>query len=98
MQEVLFTNLQIDDLTKIIEDCILNTLGQNQLLTRDNDEVEENLLSIEDLVKMFNVSKVTIHKWKKKGIIPFYKMNRRVYFKKSEIIESMAHKKRKLEI
>jgi len=43
--------------------------------------------------KMINVSKVTINKWEKSCILPYYKMNRRVYFKKSEVIDSLKHKK-----
>ena len=33
----------------------------------------------------------------KKGLLPYYKMNRKVYFKRSEILGSMIHKKRKLD-
>lgn len=62
------------------------------------DPPSDDLLNIEDIQKIFHVSKVTVHKWKKKGLIPFYKMNRKVYFKKSEVISSMNHKKRKMEV
>lgn len=60
-------------------------------------ENEEDLLNIEDVQKIFRVSKVTIHKWKKAGLLPYYKVNRKLYFKKSEVINSLEHKKRKWE-
>lgn len=61
-------------------------------------ESEEDLLNIEDVQKIFRVSKVTIHKWKKAGLLPYYKVNRKLYFKKSEVINSLEHKKRKWEV
>ncbi len=88
----------MEDLSNLIETSFEKCFRKYQEIQFEKPKDPEELLTIEDLVKMFNVSKVTIHKWKKKGIIPFYKMNRRVFFKKSEVIESMQQKKRKLEI
>ena len=55
---------------------------------------EEKLISIKEVAKIFNVSKVTLHKWKKKGLIPFYRVSSRIYFKKSELIEALQSNKR----
>ena len=97
MEQTLFTTIKIDDLVGIIKQSVSDALSQK----KDEDckkEPTADLLTIEDIQKLFHVSKVTVHKWKKKGLIPFYKMNRKVYFKKSEVINSMTHKKRKLEV
>jgi hypothetical protein len=97
MEKTIFTSINIDDLADIIKKSVFDALS----LTSRKDtlkEIPEDLLSIEDLQQIFNISKVTVHKWKKKGLIPYYKMNRKVYFKKSEVINSMNHKKRKLEV
>lgn len=95
MAEVIFTSLNIEELKDIIKGCL-----SDLVLPKENEKEipSEELLIIEDIQRIFNVSKVTVHKWKKKGLIPFYKMNRKVYFKKSEVINSMSHKKRKLEV
>jgi hypothetical protein len=93
----IFTSLNVEELTDIIKNCISELLFPNKKET-SNEPPTEDLLNIEDVQKIFNVSKVTVHKWKKKGLIPFYKMNRKVYFKKSEVISSMNHKKRKMEV
>jgi hypothetical protein len=97
MDQTIFTSLKVEDLIGLIADRIMSLL---LLKTQEktNEPQPEDLLSIEDIQKIFNVSKVTVHKWKKKGLIPFYKMNRKVYFKKSEVINSMNHKKRKMEV
>lgn len=97
MTGTIFTSLNVDDLLDMIDGCIKDALSIKEEAKAEQSEPED-LLSIEDIQKIFKVSKVTVHKWKKKGLIPFYKMNRRVYFKKSEVIDSMNHKKRKLEV
>jgi hypothetical protein len=93
----IFTSLNVEELTDIIKKCISELIFSNKNVTSDETPTDD-LLNIEDIQKIFNVSKVTVHKWKKKGLIPFYKMNRKVYFKKSEVISSMNHKKRKMEV
>ena len=49
-----------------------------------NDE----FLSITQAVKLFNpaISNVTLHRWKKEGVIPAYRMGGRIYYKRSEIM------------
>jgi excisionase family DNA binding protein len=89
--------MSADDLLGMIRDCIKDALTLKTQVTKP-EPIPEDLLSIEDIQKVFRVSKVTVHKWKKKGLLPFYKMNRKVYFKKSEVIDAMQHKKRKLEV
>jgi hypothetical protein len=97
MDQTIFTALKVEDLIGMITDRLMSLLLlKTQEKTKDPQP--EDLLSIEDIQGIFNVSKVTVHKWKKKGLIPFYKMNRKVYFKKSEVIDSMKHKKRKMEV
>jgi len=86
-----------DDLRGMISECIKDALTL-EMQVKTPEPIPEDLLSIEDIQKVFRVSKVTVHKWKKKGLLPFYKMNRKVYFKKSEVIDAMQHKKRKLEV
>ena len=97
MTGTIITSLNVDDLIDIIKKCVTDAVSlkaQEEAKTQPS----EDLLNIEDIQKIFNVSKVTVHKWKKKGLLPFYKMNRKVYFKKSEVISSMTHKKRKMEV
>ena len=97
MQNTIITSLNVEELVELIKQGVLDALT-----TQSNQEVKkpssDDLINIEDIQKIFNVSKVTVHKWKQKGLIPFYKMNRKVYFKKSEVINAMSHKKRKLEV
>jgi hypothetical protein len=96
MEQILLTSITLEELLDKITERINKALSIT--LERKETPIPEDLLTIEDLESLFKVSKVTIHKWKKRGLIPFYKMNRKVYFKRSEVINSMSHKKRKLEV
>ena len=97
MANAIFVQMTADDLRGMISECIKDALTLKKQ-EKTSEPIPEDLLSIEDIQKIFKVSKVTVHKWKKKGLLPFYKMNRKVYFKKSEVIDAMQHKKRKLEV
>lgn len=51
-------------------------------------ELEERLLSKQELADELGVSLVTLSDWMKKGL-PFLRLHRRVYFKKSEVLKIM---------
>ena len=75
----------IEEFKFIIKECVENELDKlsEQLKPKEFDE----LISISAMTKMFNISKVTLHKWKKQGVLPFYRLGgRRVYFKKNEVL------------
>ena len=97
MENQIITSLTAEELVRAIKDGIKDVLAEKHI-NSSHEEREEDLLNIEDVQKIFRVSKVTIHKWKKLGLIPYYKVNRKLYFKKSEVIDSLQDKKRKLEV
>ncbi|SJN18528.1 helix-turn-helix domain-containing protein [Sphingobacterium sp. JB170] len=49
---------------------------------------EERLLSKQELAAELGVSLVTLTDWMKKGL-PFLRLHKRVYFKKSEVLATM---------
>lgn len=97
MERYIYTSLTAEELVKTIKDGIKDALSEKHT-NSSNENQEEDLISIDDVQKIFRVSKVTIHKWKKQGLIPFYKVNSRLYFKKTEILDSLQTKKRRLEV
>ena len=66
---------------------------KKQLAAEQAKGEEEELLTIQEVAQLFSVSKVTIHSWMKKGILPFLKINTRTRFKKSEILAILSKKK-----
>lgn len=96
MEKQIFLSISAEELVNAIKDGVQEVL-KKESSNSSKSENEEDLLNIEDVQKIFRVSKVTIHKWKKAGLLPYYKVNRKLYFKKSEVINSLEHKKRKWE-
>ena len=84
MQNHIFIPMTVDQLKLIITECIKKV--QPEKVPKDK---EDELIKIQEVAKLLSVSKVTIHEWKKKGIIPFHRMGRRVFFKKHEILEAL---------
>jgi len=84
MEEFIITNLTINDLTEIIEKCVQQSIRQG---IRVEPKQDEPLHNIDEIAVYLGVSKVTIHAWKREGKLPFHRLGRRVYFKKSEILK-----------
>lgn len=53
-----------------------------------NEADEQTEFSISELAKFLRCSKVSIHSYKKLGM-PFYKIGRKVLFKKKEVLDFM---------
>jgi len=83
MEEIIMTKMSHQELKDLISQCVQECL-QEHLIQAPPEE--ETLLTVEEIAEYLGVSKVTIYSWKKEGKLPFYRMGRRVYFKKSEIL------------
>ena len=69
----------------------------NEEITKKNQETTlERLLSPEETRKMFAppVSKVTLHHWAKQGRIKQHRLGGRVFYKYSEVLDSLVHLKK----
>ena len=84
MKQVNLINMQVSDLTEIIETS-LKRFFENQKDTSHDRKEKGKLLTTNDVIQLFNVSRVTIHNWKKSGLLPSFKMGNRVYFNEHEV-------------
>lgn len=73
----------------------LQNLNFKDANLKNGESLNENpdLMDMEEAIKFLKVSKVTIHNWKKKGIIKSHKMGRKLYFKRSELLEAIKRQK-----
>lgn len=85
MSEITFIQISKEELCQVIRETIVTELS------RVNSLEEDKIIRIDDVCEILSVSKVTIHKWKKEGRLPFHRLGNRIYFKKKEIIVSMKH-------
>lgn len=50
---------------------------------------EEELLTVEETIKILKCSKQALWNWRKKDILPSYRLGNRVYYKKSDIYNKL---------
>lgn len=87
MANTLFAAMSLDELIRLIKTSIKEEL--NQFTNLIPQPQPEKLLSIEEAARFLHVSKVTIHKWKKKKLIHSHRIGRKVYFKENELLDSL---------
>ena len=77
-------------LSRCIRDAVRAEL-QEHFKTGVSPPQDERLLSKQELAAELGVSLVTLTDWMKKGL-PFLRLHKRVYFKRSEVLEIMKQK------
>jgi excisionase family DNA binding protein len=55
------------------------------LILKPSPPEEEPLLKIGEIADDLNVTRQTIHDWKRKGLIPYERVGSRVFFRKSQV-------------
>ena len=78
---------------KLIEEAINSKKGENNISNNDIKQNEEEF-NILELSKFLHCSKVSIHNYKKLGL-PFYRIGRKLLFKKTEVLNFMKSLKHK---
>ena len=86
MSDQLIVTLTVGELKAIILESVELALGKISRPVQD-----ETLLKRKDVAKLFHISLVTLHEWMKTGRIPFHRINSRVFFKQSEVMEVLAN-------
>ena len=97
MSNIILHSLSEEQLKKLIKECFEETLEElhKRKTYNDNRKMTTDLIRLSEVARMLKVSKVTIHTWKKKGYIPFYRISNKIYFKKAEVLASLKSIKRK---
>ena len=86
----MFVAMPLNEFQELIEKMIND--GLEKFNRKPVPVPTDELLSIEEVCTMLHVSKVTIHKWKKKKLIFSYRIGRKIYFKKHEVISCLNSK------
>ncbi|MBB6126377.1 helix-turn-helix domain-containing protein [Mucilaginibacter lappiensis] len=74
-----------------IRDAVRAELQEHFKTDNNKPPQEERLLSKQELAEELGVSLVTLTAWMKKGL-PFLRLHKRIYFKKSEVLKVMQQK------
>jgi excisionase family DNA binding protein len=88
MSQVLIIQVSPDELKDLIRDTIENSFKQRGSINEVAVE-QPTLMKIEEACEFLKVSKVTIHKWKRNGRIPFHRISNRIFFKRTELLDAL---------
>ncbi|MFK7922262.1 MAG: helix-turn-helix domain-containing protein [Bacteroidia bacterium] len=83
MADQIFSSIPIEELEQLFREAVRSEISE----VLDHQKFEP-LIKTEDACLLLGVSKVTLLDWRKRGLIPFHKLNTRVYYKKSELLQA----------
>ena len=84
MEEKNFT-ISKEELQQLIEDAIYKA-------TCTQPNLEYNIITEKELSKRIGISKVTLHKYRKQGKIPFSQIGRTIRYDYKEVMETLKYK------
>jgi hypothetical protein len=84
-EKMTFIALTEEELKHLIKSSILEVIDENE----SNKQCKE-LLSFKEVVSLLGISASTLNCWKRNGKIPYHKLNGRIYFKYTEIVQSLS--------
>lgn len=88
--QIIMTSISIEDLSNIINVAVEKAiLKLKEPADQPTEESTNDFISLEAVAKLLRVSKVTLHAYKKAGLIPFHRLGRRVLFRKSEVLNCL---------
>ena len=89
--QVLLSSIPLEDFKEVFRECIKLELAS----TIKNEPREADEFITENEVRdLFQISKVSLKKWRDEGKISFYRFGSRIRYKRAELINSATVKKR----
>lgn len=81
MKEILLQSISLEELKDVIR-----TIVRSELHPKNN---QEELMDFKETCNFLGCSPSTLNRWKSEGKVKYRKLGKRVYFLKSEIINSL---------
>jgi len=85
MKNLSFTEIPIEELKQVLSDTIRTEIRKYNFSTPPETE----LITRKETATILGVSLVTLNEWTKSGVIPCYRINTRIRFKKHEILDAV---------
>jgi hypothetical protein len=90
-EQIILSPIPIDELESRIQMIV-----RQEISKKEDDKLRERLLSPAETRLIFNppISKVTLHHWAKQGKVKPHRIGGRVFYKYSELMDSLVHLKK----
>ena len=81
--------LTFNDLPQAVSQLQSELANIKQLLIdKERPQEPDELLTEHQAAELLHVSRVTLHKWRDEGKLPFYRYGTRIRYKRAELIEA----------
>lgn len=88
-KEIRIYNLSPDEFKESIRSIVKELIPQSKKSAEKLPFTDE-LLTVEETLKLLKCSKQALWNWRKNGILPSYRLGNRVYYKKSDIYNKLV--------
>jgi len=88
-KEIRIYNLSPDEFKESIRSIVKELIPQQKKIS-DKLPFTDELLTVEETLKLLKCSKQALWNWRKNGILPSYRLGNRVYYKKSDIYNKLV--------
>ena len=96
MTEIILTPIRVDELEALIENSVKKALNATATIPPDKlESVESEFLDIKSTSELLNLAVPTIYSLVSKREIDSYKRGKKLYFKKSELLQWIQSGKRR---
>jgi excisionase family DNA binding protein len=86
MSKDVFIPVPLDEFNAKVESLVRKAVKEG-IQQKSNAGFE--LVTIEELMQILKVTKMSIHNWRKEGWLPYYKLGSNVRFKLEEVMEAI---------
>lgn len=88
MTQIQVFQLSIEDLSTMIRQSVATELQKvsNFISTTPKDDDSDKILTRKEVCELFGVTEATLFNWNNEKILVNYKVGRRVYYKKSDVL------------
>ncbi|NJB83124.1 helix-turn-helix domain-containing protein [Wenyingzhuangia aestuarii] len=94
MSKTILYSYSQKDIENLIE-LTIEKFTRNSSLPNEHINLKSDRLTQNQACKLLGITPQTIINWKKKNLIPFYKINGAIFYSKNEILE-LAHQNKAL--
>lgn len=92
-ENLIISQVNPEELKNALIDSVTNQLNEFKKHLEQPKKTNE-YLSRNDVSKMLGINLSSVHNWTKKGVLRAYQISGRVYYKRSEIEESIVELKK----
>jgi predicted DNA-binding transcriptional regulator AlpA len=79
-KEFVLVSISKDELQQLVKSAVRSEL---------NKKAEKQLLNFKETCELLNIHPSTLNSWKSQGKIPYKKLNKRIFFSKSEVLAAL---------